>query len=97
LLDFPEDINEPSFELRQRAEREKYDQTMRAIRSYFDLCFEEWDLHQKGLIDPEFWATWEAGMKTAMSKASFKQAWEIVKQDSVFGPRFEAFFDNLRT
>lgn len=88
----PEDVNSDSFVLIGRGD---YEPTMRAMRSYFDLCFEEWDLHKKKLIDDSFWNTWKGGIKTAMSKPAFKQAWEITKNSSGFGSDFATFLETL--
>jgi len=88
----PEDVNSDSFVLIGRCD---YDPTMRAMRSYFDLCFEEWDLRKKELIDDTFWSTWKGGIKTAMSKPAFKQAWEITKSSSGFGNDFATFLETL--
>ena len=68
---------------------------MRNMRAYFDLSFEEWFLQKQQLIDAKFWRVWRVGIKTAMSKAAFKQAWEKIKSDSRFGPEFEHFIDNI--
>ena len=68
---------------------------MRNMRAYFDLCFEEWDLHKKGLVDGRFWETWQEGMRTAMSKRAFRDAWSAVRLDSVFGRDFEVFIEGL--
>jgi len=90
ILQFPEDINKKEFVLRGR---DDYEKTMRHMRAYIDLCYEEWYLNRRGLIDPEIWRIWEAGVQTAFSKPAFKQAWEIVKSDSNFGKQFEAFIE----
>jgi hypothetical protein len=66
---------------------------MRYMRAYFDLCFEEWDLNRKTLIDANFWSVWKAGMEFAFSKPAFQQAWMIIKLDASFGREFEAFVD----
>ena len=92
VLHFPEDINEPGFVLRGRQD---YDQTMRNMRAYFDLSYEEWFLQRQKLIDSRFWRVWRVGIKTAMSKSAFKQAWEIIKADSRFGAEFEDFIENI--
>lgn len=68
---------------------------MRAMRSYFDLSFEEWDLNEKKLIDSQFWDVWRGGMKTALSKPAFQQAWVAVKETSDYGGGFESFIDAL--
>jgi hypothetical protein len=88
ILHFPEDINSPQFVL---AKREDYNITMRYMRAYFDICYEEWHLNSRSLMDDETWSVWQSGMKTAFSKPAFKQAWEIVRKDSQFGSEFENF------
>jgi hypothetical protein len=88
----PEDVNSREFRLVGRTD---YAPTMRAMRSYFDLSFEEWDLNEKNLIDRRFWDTWSEGMSVAMSKAAFQQAWEIARKDSSYGQEFEEYLDRL--
>ena len=68
---------------------------MRYMRAYFDLSYEEWFLQRKGLIDARFWGVWRVGIKTAMSKPAFKQAWEIIKSDGRFGKEFEDFIESV--
>jgi hypothetical protein len=76
---FPEDVNEPEFQIEGRPE---YYQTMRAMRSYFDLCFEEWYLSQHHRLNSEIWEAWRGGMATALSKPAFQQAWAIIAKHS---------------
>lgn len=92
ILNFPEDVNEQEFIL---VGRDDYKKTMRYMRAYFDMCYEEWHLHTRGLMDDETWSVWRDGMKTAFSKPAFKQAWEIVCKDQKFGSKFESFVANL--
>ena len=90
VLHFPEDINSRSFKLRKR--RKDYDQTMRYMRAYADLCFEEWDLNRRRLIDDKAWKVWEGGIKTAFRKTAFQQAWKTLKDsDTEYGSDFEKF------
>lgn len=89
-LKFPEEVNRKDFSL---VGREDYDKTMRYMRAYFDLCFEEWDLNNKQLIEPTFWSVWKGGMAFALTKPAFQQAWSIIRRDSSFGAEFEAFVD----
>lgn len=88
ILQFPENINEASFVL---SSHPKSTRTMRYMRAYFDLCFEEWHLNQRGLIDKESWKVWKGGMKAALSKPAFGQAWGQIKQDTSFGRDFEEY------
>jgi hypothetical protein len=32
------------------------------MRVYFDLCFEEWHLHERRLIREDVWRVWDQGM-----------------------------------
>jgi hypothetical protein len=88
ILHFPENINEANFVLASHPENTS---TMRYMRAYFDLCFEEWYLNQRRLIDKEIWKVWKGGMEAALSKPAFKQAWGQIKQDTSFGKEFEEF------
>lgn len=88
ILRFPENINEASFVL---SSHPKSTRTMRYMRAYFDLCFEEWYLNQRGLIDKEIWKVWKGGMEAALSKPAFGQAWGKIKQDTSFGKDFEGY------
>lgn len=92
VLNFPEEINRSDFVIVELEAKER-EKTMRYMRAYIDLCFEEHTLHQKGFIDDDLWSIWEGGMKTAFSKAAFKQAWKAIREDTEYGPAFKAFAD----
>jgi hypothetical protein len=90
-LNFPENVNDPKFKLGKRP-IDEYNKTMRYMRAYFDLCYEEWDLNRRRLIDLNAWKVWEGGMKTAFGKTAFQQAWKIIKDSNTeYGPEFESF------
>ena len=92
VLHLPEDIHTHDFVLTGRKD---YEQTMLYMRAYFDLSYEEWFLQKQNLIELKFWRVWRVGIKTAMSRPAFQQAWEIVKASSRFGAEFEDFIDNI--
>ena len=92
VLHLPEDINEHGFVLRDHKD---YQQTMRYMRAYFDLSYEEWFLSGRKLIDARFWRVWRVGIKTAMARPAFQQAWKIIKKDSRFGDEFGEFIDGI--
>lgn len=92
ILHFPEDINENSFVLSNRMD---YDQVMRYMRAYFDMCYEQWFLNTRTLLDEKMWADWKLGMGSAFSKPALRQAWRIIKEDSNFGIGFEGFVNGL--
>ena len=77
ILNFPETINEPTFMIDSLSEDVKA-KTMRYMRAYFDLCYEEFVLYQKKFIDDEFWEIWKGGMKAAFGKSAFRQAWQKI-------------------
>ena len=89
VIHFPEDINSPDFIL---AGRPDYNHTMRYLRAYFDLSFEEWYLHSKNLINEDTWSLWRGGIETALSKTAFQQAWELIKVDTRLGKEFRKIY-----
>jgi hypothetical protein len=92
VLNFPEDINARSFSL---AGRKDHAEIMRYMRAYYDLCFEEWYLHRKGLIEDDFWNVWLDGIRTSVSKPAFQQAWKVMQADTNYGPHFSGFIQQL--
>lgn len=88
ILNFPENVNDPTFSLQICTDKDK---TMRYMRAYFDLCFEEWDLHSRKLIEDETWSVWNDGIKKALSKQSFVQAWGVVAKNSKYDTKFYNF------
>jgi hypothetical protein len=88
ILQFPEDINITKFKLKGRKD---YEKVMRQMRSYFDLCYEEWFLHKMNKIDQSVWNVWGGGMLSAFSKNAFKQAWEIIIIDTTYEKDFIKF------
>ena len=92
ILNFPENINEQSFDFDAMEIKEKA-RAMRYMRAYFDLCFEEFILHEKEFIDDDLWSIWKSGMEMAYSKSAFKQAWAMIKNDTKFSEKFELFVE----
>jgi hypothetical protein len=90
ILNFPENVNEPTFMLDKLGE-EVRNKTMRYMRVYFDLCYEEFILHKKKFIDDEFWELWNSGMEAAFGKPAFKEAWQKISKDTSFGGQFVDF------
>lgn len=50
------------------------------MQLYFDLCSEEFYLHNQGVIDDHVWNLWVEGMKAAMIKQNFQAAWKYLAQ-----------------
>lgn len=87
---FPQDIKAATFNL--HAHRD-YEQIMRYMRVYVDLCYEEWHLNKIGRVDREMWESWREGMEAMFSRPAFQQAWLVIKQDSKYGTEFAAFLE----
>ena len=101
IRDFPEDVNEPEFILENGINTDpgkaRFEKTMRAMRAYFDMCYEEWELHDRKDIDEHTWGIWSGGMATAFKKPAFQQAWARITRphDTDYGPHFKQFVDSL--
>jgi hypothetical protein len=96
LEKLPSNIGSSSFKLTKSSAPEK-EIIMRAMRAYFDLCYEEWDLHSRKLIDSSSWLVWEDGMKKTLHKQAFRDAWTfLTKEDSEYGTEFTNFFEALK-
>lgn len=54
---------------------EKNSQWIKYVRLYFDLCSEEYHLHEKGLINDDVWKLWVDGMRDDVKRQSFRNAW----------------------
>lgn len=87
ILHFPESINEKTFQLDALSNEDK-DKTLRYMRAYFDLCSEEYWLHRRGHINDETWSEWKTGIDYALSKPAFKQAWQILRLDTIYYGEF---------
>lgn len=95
VLNFPESINQDDFQLESIKLEETKNKTMRYMRAYIDLCFEEYMLHEKGFIDDDLWSIWKGGMETAFSKPAFQQAWKAIQKDTEYGSEFHEFANDL--
>ena len=90
ILHFPEDVNTADLPPK---DHDDYNNTMRHMRAYADLCYEEWHLNQRGLINKGTWAVWSRGIETAFSKPAFQQAWIIIRADTHYGTEFVTFIE----
>jgi hypothetical protein len=93
VLNLPENINDPMFDFNNLSIDIK-SKTIRYMRVYFDLCSEEYDLWKAGYIEDRIWYNWKEGIKFAFSKKAFKDAWTIIKLDSIYYPEFTEFIKN---
>jgi hypothetical protein len=95
LLNFPSNIGALSFQLHKlkAADREKI---LVYMRAYFDLCYEEWDLHNRQLIDQKDWDVWKDGMSKTLVRPAFRESWQhFTSENSEFGDTFTKFVSDL--
>ena len=96
ILNFPESINRSDFEFDQLEENVR-NITMRYMRAYFDLCSEEYDLKRAGYIEDSIWDYWKLGIEFAYSKRAFRDAWGIIKLDTIYYPEFSSWIERIVT
>lgn len=89
-LNLPERINESDFNI-PTLDQPVRERTLRYMRAYFDLCSEEYFLWRGKNISNNTWNEWKSGILFALSKPAFKQAWEIIKLDTVHYNDFANF------
>ena len=53
--------------------------TLKYMQLYFDLCNEEFQLYQKGLIPKDVWFNWVEGMVDTTKRDLYKKSWNIIK------------------
>ena len=86
----PPDIRDRNFEMAGRPDCERI---LQLANAYLDLCFEQWYLHQRGMITSELWSFWKSGMIAGFSRPAFQQAWIIVRADKKCDERFLLFVE----
>ena len=53
--------------------------TLKYMQLYFDLCSEEYHLHQNGLVPDNVWNNWKEGMEISTRVELYKKAWNKLK------------------
>ena len=73
LLDaFPLRVFEPDFTLDEAEDKEAL---MVNMRSYFNLCAQEYFMYRQGVIEEEIWHNWEVGLIHCMNLPAFREAY----------------------
>ena len=49
---------------------------LKYVQLYFDLCSEEYHLHEEGVINNRVWKLWVEGMQDTMKREVFRNAWK---------------------
>ena len=65
-------------------------EAVKYMRLYFDLCSEEYWLHQEELIPEKTWEIWMEGMQTTLNQKPFKDAWNYLS--GYYDEEFARFF-----
>lgn len=53
--------------------------TLKYMQLYFDLCSEEYHLHEKGLVPDGVWNNWKEGMEITTHVELYKRSWDRIK------------------
>jgi hypothetical protein len=95
LINLPSNIGTSDFKLSSLAKPQK-EKTLVYMRAYFDLCYEEWDLHNRGLIDQNDWEVWKDGMTKSLIRPAFRESWKyFTNKNSEFGDKFTKFVKDI--
>jgi hypothetical protein len=71
----------------------KSESVQQTIIRYFNLCSEEFFLHEDGLIEDPVWNLWAAHMKTFLSSPIFQEVWQRAREDYSAFHKFQSFVD----
>jgi hypothetical protein len=63
------------------------------MHAYLDMCFDQWYLHQRGLISSKLWSLWHSGMEAGFSRPALQQAWLIVRAEKKCDKDFLLFIE----
>jgi hypothetical protein len=99
VVNLPEEIHDDGFNLYDLREENKslYNKTMRYMRVYFDLCSEEYYLHENNLISKRVWKEWKEGIEYTFQKKPFLDAWNIITTKSKFYDEFAVWVSTCVT
>ena len=67
-------------------------ETKKYMQLYFDLCSEEYHLHQEGIIPDNVWGYWKDGMILTMSMGLYEKCWKSLKEN--YNQDFRLFFEH---
>ena len=85
LMELPERVHDPRCDL---AGVGSDDTVMPVMQSFFTDCFEQWYLRERSYFDSGMWGMWRLGMRNALMKTSFREAWERIAADARYDPEF---------
>jgi len=68
VLNIPEDLDDEK--------KLNNEDVKRYLRVYFDLCSEEYFLHEEKYIKENVWKEWKEGMQVAFNKKAIRKYWQ---------------------
>ncbi|NQZ24521.1 MAG: hypothetical protein HRT53_21050 [Colwellia sp.] len=95
ILEFPYEINNLDFDINAKG-IEKKNKILKNMQVYFDLCCEEYMLHQTGKIDDVTWNEWLEGINSAFQKKAFQDSWiEVIENNVYFSDEYQTFIGDM--
>ena len=70
---------------------------LKIMRSYFDLCSEEYYLFTEQKINDEIWSEWNKGIAFSMTCPAFQIAWKELPQNDALYDKFRDYIESLIT
>ncbi len=70
FMELPVNIESEAFSIDDLDDKNK-EKTLKLLRSYFDMCSEEFYLNKRGIIDKKVWKLWDLGIKSSIEKPAF--------------------------
>ena len=92
MLNLPGSIGTAKFQYAEPKSK-KYDQEMRYIRAFYDLCAEEYLLNENGFVNKKIWELWKKGIFSALNIEAFNKVWNVIKNDGHYDNEFVSFID----
>lgn len=65
--------------------------TLKYMQLYYDLCSEEYHLHENGLVPDDVWDNWKEGMEITTHIELYKKSWDRLKGN--YNPDFYHFME----
>ena len=95
ILNLPSNIYEDNFDFEKLSQKKK-EKTIKFMRSYFDLCSEEFFLWKNKNIDKDVWKEWESGIEYSLSKRAFKEGWNnYINISTIYYKDFTEFITEI--
>jgi len=94
IVNLPVDVESDTYSLDELPEADK-DDFLRWLRSYYDLCSEEFYLNDEKMLDRKVWRLWEAGMRDSLKKPAFSQAWRAIQGNGYYDAKFARYIEGI--